>query len=924
MRSDPRTLIPYSLALAALLHDIGKLLERTGLPLLRPDAEEFNFTYSVDNRKYMHAVYTGRFFDGQMELPQPDGSVRTAEWHRLLKAFNQTETEAHWVGNLAGYHHKPGSNPLNAIVAAADRMASGFERNGNQQTYESYAKAMEEQDEARMAGTRSGRKTRRLRNAFTDIRIHTDSASAKGSKNPETFYPLEPLHPGVQPCSEPEDPQGEQRYQQLLEHFINGIEKIDQRAGQIQGDLGLDNIYAALDSAYEQAAWCVPAATVSYDPRTRQFTDIPTSVSLYDHSRSASAIAVALFAWHAHQDGVDALLDTDNHELCKRILNDYESTKFCFIRGDFSGIQPFIFDAGGESNKYAAKILRSKSFYVSILTELAAVRICRELDLPLAAIVMNAGGQFSILAGNLGAEHIEQAISRVRQDINQRLRELSFGQTSFQIAALPFAPERLLLGNYQDLMADLAHQLDRAKYRQPIEQPVFDDYLDQRQDRELCRICGMHWEQETQSGICEHCNQFRQLGEKLVETAPDRRFYVHLTQDRSTSDTPRFPLFGNWHLGLGKSPEYADLTWCIDRKPEFSGFAHKRIGSYIPRFEADNQTAPDSTRQHPARLSRLQELAYQEIPPDKRRALLTSAENPSDQSPCEFAHQARTFYHLAQDARNLDANGTLQGAAHLGVLKADVDHLGQVFTTGFGTQANISRIAMLSRTMDYFFTGWLQWRIASEPQDNRPDLRSIYTVFSGGDDLFLIGPWNQIVQLATEVDQHLRTYAGKNPDVHLSAGIVLRKPTIPVREMAQSAERALEKAKDGDDSKNNRNRISLFGQTVTWSEYHALQPYQQQLLALANPSEGEGMARGFLYRILEFIEDAQQAEDKRLPMEQRMEAAKWRARFRYLLARNYARNFAVKEQLESTIGLIQANKQNLRIPLSHVIYSTRR
>ena len=78
-----------------------------------------------------------------------------------------------------------------------------------------------------------------------------------------------------------------------------------------------------------------------------------------------------------------------------RSRSDYNEPKFLLVQGDFFGIRDFIF-AGGESRKQAAKLLRDRSFQVSLFTELAALRVLDELSLPPTSQIINAAGKFMI------------------------------------------------------------------------------------------------------------------------------------------------------------------------------------------------------------------------------------------------------------------------------------------------------------------------------------------------------------------------------------------------------------------------------------------------------------------------------------------------------------------------------------------------
>jgi CRISPR-associated protein Csm1 len=68
------------------------------------------------------------------------------------------------------------------------------------------------------------------------------------------------------------------------------------------------------------------------------------------------------------------------------------------VQGDFFGIQDFIFAEGGKTQKRAATLLRGRSFYVSLLSELAALKVLEALALPATSQVVNAAGKFLIVA----------------------------------------------------------------------------------------------------------------------------------------------------------------------------------------------------------------------------------------------------------------------------------------------------------------------------------------------------------------------------------------------------------------------------------------------------------------------------------------------------------------------------------------------
>ncbi len=132
-----------------------------------------------------------------------------------------------------------------------------------------------------------------------------------------------------------------------------------------------------LDSLLATYTAMIPAARVG---------DVVHDVSLYDHSRTTAAFAAALYLYH---QATDSLNET--------AIRKGETEKFLLVSGDFYGIQDFIFSASGERQTHRSKILRGRSFAVSLFSELAADMLCRELGLPSSAVVLNAAGKFHLI-----------------------------------------------------------------------------------------------------------------------------------------------------------------------------------------------------------------------------------------------------------------------------------------------------------------------------------------------------------------------------------------------------------------------------------------------------------------------------------------------------------------------------------------------
>ena len=130
------------MALAGFLHDVGKFAERAKINVERQMLEDNKQRYCPHHKKYetdkgwfshVHAAYTGMAVDIlEQHAPKlvggnvyPFGSWKTKNTDDSLI-------------NAAAAHHKP-DTLLQWIIATADRVASGFER----EAFEKYNQAEE-------------------------------------------------------------------------------------------------------------------------------------------------------------------------------------------------------------------------------------------------------------------------------------------------------------------------------------------------------------------------------------------------------------------------------------------------------------------------------------------------------------------------------------------------------------------------------------------------------------------------------------------------------------------------------------------------------------------------------------------------------------------------------------------------------------
>lgn len=550
-------------------------------------------------------------------------------------------------------------------------------------------------------------------------------------------------------------------------------------------------------------------------------TDEP-DISLHDHQRTAAALAVALYLWH-ERDG--SLTDS-------RRIRDLELAKFRFLAGDLSGIQRSLFRLAAEQIKGLNKILRARSLLIALTGEAAALACRRRLGLPVFSVLLNAGGRFLLLVPNL--KDFGERLAALRKEIDEWMRGRYFGDLAVNLTlSPPFGGADLRRERFPGLIASLSLAIERSKLR-AFEGVRLGAVQEVEFEHGPCPACGLRPATGPEAR-CAICEQEFELGGALPRLdslrwvgQPDGKiaFFDGLALDWSFEE--RRP-GRNWLSVFRLAGE------------DPSGPLPVRfLANYIPILDA----------------SEASNRAYTELVSEDSRV------EPGG---------PKTFEYLAADAVE-EVDGELAGEPLLGVLKGDVDRLGAIFSWGL-KDLTLSRFAALSRMMDLFFSGHLTDLL-------RKRFPSTYTVYAGGDDLLLIGPWRQTLELAAAIREDFRKWTGGNPNVTLSAAVELVKPAHPVGPAAGRAEERLERAKKVKDLV-----CAITAEPVRWEEFSVA---LWQAETLNRWMREELIHPAFLLRMLYFWNQrlAAEPQDGR-PID--LKAASWPARWGYYLARHLER-----------------------------------
>jgi CRISPR-associated protein Csm1 len=846
--------------MAGFFHDIGKFADNAALNVT-PGYIHANSQYLQSRNgqlSHHHAVYTAAFIEQfKNDLPPELSNPNWGEGDIFL--------------NLAAGHHNP-ETPMQQIITEADWLTAGIDRDtfGHEDPGVSPRQY----------------KATRLLPLFEQLRqppLATHDAF-------KWAYPLKALAPETifpHLIKAQTDSDHRKAYLSLFDDFANELKLLQHRDGHIA--LWFEHFESLVMRYCSQ----IPAARAG---------KVVPDVSLYDHCRLTAAFAGALYRFHRDTDTMDV-----------RRIQDRNQDKFLLLCGNFYGIQDFIFTSHGETQKYRSKILRGRSFYVSLLTDLAADMLCREIGLAYINVIINAAGRFTILAPH--TPQVLDAMEKVGSQVNDWLLTIGFGEVAMGFTSLKATPNDFMPNRFIGLWEALGKRIDEKKFAKidlSTHGGAISHYLDgfdNRLESPLCPLCGKRPADNAtrkllpasdSQPICPICRDQVYMGTRLV------RAKAIIITDAAANLPEKMkplsaPIFGRYQLcfkdeaveeaGAERILKYWDIS--LPASSEAGCHVTRRfINGYVPRYTEQD----------------LQNPLFMEV-------------KVQDDEPPEVG-MAKTFHHISASAKHWMTVDKLKGLDALGVLKADVDELGMLMSCGLEEKRfTLSRMATLSRQLNYFFSFYLPYFLGQDPR-----FENVYTVFAGGDDLFLIGPWHRMYELCLELKDVFKKYVCENENIHFSAGIALHKSHTPLGRLAEDAERALKMSKNL-----GRNRFTIFNETIPWEELHMLETIR---LELEQYLENDWVTNGMLYRLNGFIELA--AREKKVlesgsAFIDEMECLKWRALFYYSAERNIGhavkdkgkRKEIIRNVSSQMVGWLDRFKGNLRIPLWHILYNRR-
>ena len=801
-KNRPQPTPAYLAALAGFLHDLGKVGQRAYPPGIEGVREAF---------------------------PEAESNFREENWHLWLKDHHQyregekvtwfSHYHVLWSGYLAEQlgltdewkpvrqavllHHCPTPNaPLSELLARADRLASGMDRI-----------TVPEKGDAWKTP---------LIPILKEVGLQVETGnglSGEAGPDDDCGFPLgyglelaEDKYPARGfPFPQPGQSLSESEYEKLWGEILNVAKEL-----RFGGDPDI-----AVSQVAGLVEWyCWPVHDSSYGT--------VNDVSLADHSRAVATVAACLARVAEERTGSSQVGEWAVTELFGNYPKEARKSEpegvdpsfkediFRLVVGDLKGIQRFIYDVFGEGT---AKQLRARSFTVEIWCDRLAAYLCREVGIPEACRIYATGGKFLLLLPNLtkltwkdSSENRHQGsltdYLRYFQDLVNEDIEQTFDHRvplRLVLASVPLSQLDLIKpGKLREKLDELMKLLNLASGHPYWELPgEFFSPLDPPAEY----ISASTTEIRDETGIREEIDKyFTGLGRKLTRVS-----FLIQKPDRSPADGKRVsdnkldvPIPGTeWEVttfsDLNSSSGKGNFIISLNQyKPEAAGFrwyASARVPAWPKKEEAYEQC-------YWGALKRLCKEKLRDRPEK-------GDEEPENGNPL-------TFDQLATAAE------LFTGFGRLGVLRMDVDNLGYIISRGLDQYRerlaerlgknpdeinvySLSRLASLSSSLVRFFSGLLP-KLLEKIEYEQPacgqlsckrvlasDL--VIIIYAGGDDCFLVGPWDLLAQVAFEIREFFHCWTCGNPDLGLSGGLYLMDGHYPIRVGAEKAGEEEERAK---------------------------------------------------------------------------------------------------------------------------------
>lgn len=474
---------------------------------------------------------------------------------------------------------------------------------------------------------------------------------------------------------------------------------------------------------------------------------------------------------------------------------------FTLVCGDISGIQSFIYNI--HSSK-TAKSLKGRSFYLTLLLDAVLQKILYETKTPPCNVLYSNGGKFYLMIPNTKGTH--EILANIRLEIeknifNEHKASIYFclGWATFDINKGSIVCDEQLnnddkvlgIGDIFKLVTEKAENTKKKQYSSLLSEN-YDSFFEGKLYQNfqgigmgICAVSGYPTKNSKENALNPSDNmedwvlvlpQIKkqiEMGLKLK----DCEMVVRSFNPIASSKTEWIePLNLGVFYTLSKERKYGENTYnYYYLNPKATDKWYNKADGFW--FYGGNQQALNDKKQW----KDFTELAE----PDK------------------------------QDLTNQKQFNKLC------ILRMDVDDLAQEFVK----DVHLHTLAIKSTLLDHFFSGYLN------------TIRNKYAqylniLYSGGDDVFVVGRWKEVIAFANDVRCDFHSFIGSNK-LTISAGMVLVSPKFPIQKAAELAEEALKQAKKN----KNKNSFCLLDEVLNFEEWKFVYPLTLCLACLMDKNK---------------------------------------------------------------------------------------
>lgn len=218
----------------------------------------------------------------------------------------------------------------------------------------------------------------------------------------------------------------------------------------------------------------------------------------------------------------------------------------------------------------------------------------------------------------------------------------------------------------------------------------------------------------------------------------------------------------------------------------------------------------------------------------------------------------------------------IKGDTYLGILRMDVDGMGKKFIIGFPTLDDYRDFSKRAKSFFEYYIGGRKYKEEDgigkgylldevDQQSGKKYRNFVNVIYAGGDDLFIVGRWDKVIDFAKLIhqktieefkdDAYIDIFAPEKPlrKISISGGIAIVKPKFPIAKAADMAGEAEDAAKKGE-----KNAFNMFGKNISWEkEFDFVEEFKNKFVNyISNYNKDYGFGKSILHKIMLYSEIA--------------------------------------------------------------------